>query len=263
MAWTSQKMPIFDNWPLTVTLTFDIGSRVLYATHLLMTLNNLTKFYEVTTITYQVMARTSHKMPIFDLWPRSVTLTFDIGPRIIYATRLLMTLNNLTKFYEATTITYQVMARPSHKMPFFYLWPVSVTLTFDIEPRILYDTPTHDTEQFDKVLWSYNNYLSSYGPDKPYNAHFWPLTSKCDLDLWHRATGLIRDTPTHDTEQFDKVLWRYNNNLSSYGPDKVGRTHGRTDGCTDARTDTKKNCGDYVSRNRKRARQKFWETWNF
>ena len=59
--------------------------------------------------------------------------------------------------------------------------------------------------------------------------------------------GLIRDTPTHDTEQFDKVLWRYNNNLSSYGPDKVGQT--------DARTDTKKNCGDYVSRNRKRARQ--------
>ena len=76
-----------------------------------MTLNNLTKFYEDTTITYQVMARTSHKMPIFDLWPLSVTLTFDIGPRVLYATRLLMTLNNLTKFYEDTTITYQVMAR--------------------------------------------------------------------------------------------------------------------------------------------------------
>ena len=46
------------------------------------------------------MARTSHKMPIFDLWPLSVTLTFDIGPWVLYATRLLMTLNNLTKFYE-------------------------------------------------------------------------------------------------------------------------------------------------------------------
>ena len=46
----------------------------------------------------------------------------------------------------------------------------------------------------------------------------------------------MRDTPTHDTEQFDKVLWRYNNNLSSYGPDKVGRTDARTDARTHAQT---------------------------
>ena len=70
---------------------------------------------------------------------------------------------------------------------------------------LIRDTPTHDTEQFDKVLWRYNNNLSSYGPDKPKNAQFWHLTSKCDLDLWQRVMGLIRDTPTHDTEQFDKV----------------------------------------------------------
>ena len=197
MARTSQKMPIFDLWPLSVTLTFDIGPWVLYATRLHMTLNNLTKFYEATTITYQVMARTSQKMPIFYLWPLSVTLTFDIGPWVLYATRLLMTLNNLTKFYEDTTITYQVMARTSQKMPIFDLWPLSVTLTFDIGPWVLYATRLlMTTEQFDKVLWRYNNNLSSYGPDKPENAHFWPLTSKCDLDLWHRAMGLIRDTPT-------------------------------------------------------------------
>ena len=167
--WPGQaiKCPFFYLWPLSVTLTFDIRPRVLYATRLLMTLNNLTKFYEDTTITYQVMARTSQKMLIFDIWPLSVTLTFDIGPRVLYATRLLMTLNNLTKF-----------------------------------------------------LWRYNNNLSSYGPDKPKNANFWHLTSKRDLDLWHRVTGLIRDTPTHDTEQFDKVLWSYNNYLASYGPDK-------------------------------------------
>ena len=97
------------------------------------------------------------------------------------------------------------MARTSQKMPIFYIWPLSVTLTFNIGPRVLYATrPTHDTEQFDKVLWSYNNYLSSNGPDKPKNAHFWPLTSKCDLDLWQNATGLIRDTPTHDTE----LIWQ-------------------------------------------------------
>ena len=108
------------------------------------------------------------------------------------------------------------------------VWPLTSMCDLDLWHRatgLIRDTPTHDTEQFDKVLWSYNNNLSSYGPDKPKNAHFWPLTSKCDLDLWHRAMGLIRDTPTHDTEQFDKVLWSYNNYLSSYGPDKPKNAH--------------------------------------
>ena len=193
-------------------MTFDKGSCGLCATCPHMTLNIFTKFYEDTTITYQVMARTSFKMPIFyiltsmcdlDLWhrimglirdtptydtghfhkvlwrynnnipsygpdklwnahfftfwPLSVTLTFDIGPWVLYATRLHMTLDIYTKFYEDTTITYQVMARTSFKMPIFYI-----------------------------------------------------LTSKCDLDLWHRVMGLIRDTLTHDTGHFHKVLWRNN-----------------------------------------------------
>ena len=136
-----------------------------------------------------------HKMPIVDLWPLSVTLTFDIGPRVLYATRLLMTLNNLTKFYEATTITYQVMARTSHKMPIFYLWPLSVTLTLDIGPRVLYaDMPTHDTEKFDKVLWRYNNNLSNYGPDKTKNAHFyfWPLSVTLTFDIGQRVLYATR-----------------------------------------------------------------------
>ena len=111
-------------------------------------------------------------------------------------------------------------------MPFFtfdlQVWPWPLT---NRAMSLIRNTPSNDTEQFDKVLWSYNNNFSSYGPDKPKNAHFWPLTSKCDLDLWHRVMGLIRDTPTHDTEQFDKVLWRYNNYLSSYGPDKPKNAH--------------------------------------
>ena len=162
------------------------------------------------------------KNAILDIWPLSVTWSFDIGSWVIYATHLLMTSNNLTKIYEDTTITYQVMARTSQKMAIFDIWPLSVTLTFDIGSWVFYATRLlfHDTKQFDKVLWKYNNNCSSYGTDKPKNAHFWPLTSKCDLDLWHRVMGLIRDTPTHDTEQFDKVLWRYNNYLSSNGPVK-------------------------------------------
>ena len=119
MARTSFKMPIFDLWPLSVTLTFDMVPWVLYVTCLHMTLDIFTKFYEDTTVTYQVMARTSFKMPVFDICPLSVTLTFNIGPWVLYATRLHMTLDIFTKFYEDTTITYQVMARISFKMPIF------------------------------------------------------------------------------------------------------------------------------------------------
>ena len=183
MARTSQKMHIFDLWPPSMTLTFTKGSWVLYMTYRHMTLNNLTKFYKDTTITYQIMARSNQKYPIFYLWPLSVTLTFDIGPWVLYATHRHMTLNNLTKFYEDTTITYQVMAQTSKKCPFL---PLISKCDIDLRHRamgLIRDTPTHDNEQFDKVLWRYNNNFSSYGPDKPENAHFWPLTSMCGLDL--------------------------------------------------------------------------------
>ena len=111
-------------------------------------------------------ARISHKMPIFYLWTLRMTLTFDKRSRVLYATRLHMTLDIFTKFYDDTTITYQVMARTSQKMPIFF----TSNCDLDLWQRVMgliHDTPTHDTEQFDKVLWSYNNYLSSYGPDKP------------------------------------------------------------------------------------------------
>ena len=80
---------------------------------------------------------------------------------------------------------------------------------------LIHDTPTHDTEQFDKVLWSYNLARTSH---KIPILDLWPLSVTLTFDI--RATGLIYDTPTHDTKQFDKVLWSYNNYLSRYGPDK-------------------------------------------
>ena len=59
------------------------------------------------------MARTSHKMPNFDLLPLIVTLTFDIDPWVLNMACLHMTLDNFNKFEEDTTITYQVVARTS------------------------------------------------------------------------------------------------------------------------------------------------------
>ena len=109
----TQRLHIFDLWPLSVTLTFDIESWVLYATRLHNMVNISTKFHEDTTITYEVMARTRHKLHIFYLWLLSVTLTFDIESWVLWATRLLIIINILTKLYENATITLEVTARTS------------------------------------------------------------------------------------------------------------------------------------------------------
>ena len=143
MARTRYKLHIFDLSPLSVTLTIDIESWVLYATRLHIMVNISTKFHEDTTKTYEVRVRTSHKLHIFDLWLLSVTLTFDIESWVLYATRLHNMVNISTKFHEDTTITYEVMARTRHKLHIFYLWPLSVTLTFDIESWVLYATRLH------------------------------------------------------------------------------------------------------------------------
>ena len=112
-ARTRYKWPYFDVWPLSVTVTFEIESWVLYATHLLMMLNISIKYHGDTTITCGVTARTRYKWPYFDLWPLSVTLTFDIESWVLYATRLLMMLNISTKYHGDTTITCEVTARTS------------------------------------------------------------------------------------------------------------------------------------------------------
>ena len=111
MTQTRHKLHIFDLWTLSVTLTFDLESWVLYVTCLHNMGNISTKFHEDTTITYEVMAQTRHKLHIFYLWPLSVTLTFDIESWVLYATRLLMIINILTKLYENATITLEVTGR--------------------------------------------------------------------------------------------------------------------------------------------------------
>ena len=89
-----------------MTLTFDIESRVLYTTYLLIIINILTKLYENVTITFEVMARTRQKLHVFELLLLSVTLNFDIQSWVFYMTLLHIMINFSTKFYEDTTIIY-------------------------------------------------------------------------------------------------------------------------------------------------------------
>jgi len=60
-----------------------------------------------------------------------------------------------------------------------------------------------------------------YGPDKLIYGHFWPLTSKCDLDLEDIDVILSRDTPSNDNEQMCQLISKPHNEQHSYGPDKL------------------------------------------
>ena len=72
---------------------------------------------------------------------------------------------------------------------------------WDIDVILSRDTPSNDGEQMCQLILKPHNEQHSYGPDKLIYGHFWPLTSKCDLDLWDIEVILSRDTPSNDGEQ--------------------------------------------------------------
>ena len=133
MAQTRYKWQNYDLWPLNVILTFDIESLFMYLTHLHIRVNISDKYHEDITVICEVMTQTSYKLHNFDLWPLRVTLTFDIELWVLYVTRLHIKVNISTNYHEDTTITPEVMGRTRYKLHNFDLWPLNVTLTFDIE----------------------------------------------------------------------------------------------------------------------------------
>ena len=80
------------------------------------------------------------------------------------------------------------------------------------------------------------------------------MTSKCDLDLYHRVMGIVHDTPTHHDKHFDQFIWKCNNDFWSYSSDKVGRTdmHSKV-----------ANCGNYVSLTTSRLNKKGFKLENY
>ena len=111
--WTGQGINYKILTSLSVTVTFDIELWVLYLTHLHIIRNIFTKYHEDTTIACEVMAWTMYKLPSFDLWPPSVTFTFDIESWLLYVTHLLIMIyiSKLTKLFENASMTFEVTAR--------------------------------------------------------------------------------------------------------------------------------------------------------
>ena len=99
-------------WPLIVTLTFAIESWVLYATQLQIIVNIFTKCHEDITITCKVMAQTRYKLQKFDLWPLSVTLTFDIVMDPVRNTRLHIKVNIYSAQKVVDQRTYSWVSSP-------------------------------------------------------------------------------------------------------------------------------------------------------
>jgi hypothetical protein len=185
------------------------------------------------------MAQTRHKLHIFDLWPLSVTLTFDIVMGFVRDTSTQHGEHFHKVLWNKTGDTLTQHREHFHKVSWRYnnnfrsYDPDKAQITHFLSLNskcdldlwlgvmgLVRDMPTQHGEHFHKVSWRHNNNLWSNGPDKAQITHFLPLTSKCDLDLWHRVMGLVHDTPTQHGEHFHKVSWRYNNNLWSYGTDK-------------------------------------------
>ena len=75
-------------------------------------------------------------------------------------------------------------------------------------------TPTDEDECICEIILNSIEKSQSNGPDKLNLSQFWPLTSKCDLDLW--GTDLIRAhaAPTDDEECICEIIFKFHWEIS-------------------------------------------------
>ena len=103
---------------------------------------------------------------------------------------------------------HRIFCMLSHKTREAYLWqflriimPLSfmAILTFEILNSLAwYAIQCLWTKLMWRVILKSHNEWHSYGPDKLIYGHFWPLNSKCDLDLGDIDIILSRNTPSND-----------------------------------------------------------------
>ena len=92
---------------------------------------------------------------------------------------------------------------------------LTVTLTFDIESLVFTFLPIKmniSTKYYEITTITCEKWPKQ---DISTSIKFWPLTSKCDLDLWHRCMYVVLDTPAYKNEHFYQLPLIYNNNLWS------------------------------------------------
>ena len=84
------------------------------------------------------------------------------------------------------------------------------------------DKPPYDGEHVrlrNPMMHGWDVSRTRYSPIKQYS--FWPLTSKCNLDIWGTCLGLVRDTPPHYGQRLCQVSLKSYNAWLKCGPDNV------------------------------------------
>ena len=108
------------------------------------------------------------------------------------------------------------------KLIYGHFWPLNSKCDLDNMVVIISrDTPSNDGEQMCQMILKYDNKWHSYGPDKLIYGHFWPLNSKCDVDLGDIDVIISRHTPSNYGEQMCQMILKSDNERHSYGPDKL------------------------------------------
>ena len=116
----------------------------------------------------------------FDLWPQSVTLTFEVQAWVLCA--------NMPP-YNGEHVCLVTLGQTRYSpIKQYSFWPLSVTLTFEVQALVLRATRcliiVNVCAKFhgNPMMHSWDAGWTSYSPIKQYS--FWSLTSKCDLDIW-------------------------------------------------------------------------------
>ena len=125
-------------------------------------------------------------------------MAFKIELWVLYPRHLLIIVNIFTKYHEDTQqLLVKLWTRQSiyYKIITFDLlvWPWPLTESWAMYATQLYIIVKIFTECHENVTNTCEVMAQ---------AKYWPLTSKCDLYLWHTVMGLVHDTPTNYSEQF-------------------------------------------------------------
>ena len=171
---------------LIVTLTFEVQALVLRATCCLIIVNVCAKFHGNPIMHGLDAGRTSNS-PIkqYSFWPLTSKWYLNIwGEHVCLVTR---ETNDAWLRCEPDKV---VLLNSTH----FDLWPLSHKVRHAASSWWTY------VPSFFEILRCTVEMGAGQGsPIKYYS--FWPLTSKCDLDIWGTGLGFEHDTPPHHGER--------------------------------------------------------------
>jgi hypothetical protein len=138
-------------------LTLEVGMQVLRMTHRLIIVTICAKYFQNPLIYEKVMDRTQ-KYPITDfinLWPPSVTLTSEVGDRLLCMTHHLIIVNNCVKYLQNPFKDKKVIDRTRHIPSNRQCWPWMSKCNLDLGgrwPVVAHDTSSHYCEQLWQVF---------------------------------------------------------------------------------------------------------------